>query len=91
LSSQNQKFQQTCEELQTGEGAVDRTVGGEKAAEDREDKERESGHKGDNPWNENLLVSHSGRLLLMLRGRKQFWRSQSRRGLLRRREQSIFL
>ena len=31
------------------------------------------------------------RLLPMLRGRKQFWRSQSRRGLLRRREQRMFL
>ena len=35
---------------------MDRTVGGDTAAKDREDKERDSADKGDNPWNENLLV-----------------------------------
>ena len=37
---------------------MDRTVGGDTAAKDREDKERDPADQGNNPGIENLLVCH---------------------------------
>ena len=62
---------------------MDRTVGGHTAAEDREDKERDRTDKGEEGKIAKHVKPHAGyfRLLQMLKDRKQFLRSPSRREL----------